>query len=179
VIAATHRNVEELVRQGRFREDLYFRLRVVELQIPPLRERRDDIPALATHLLSRAARELKKDVRVIPPRVMQMLVEHDWPGNVREMENAIMRAAVLARGAALAPEGFDLAPPLAATPEPEADAGPLGTLAEAQRRHVERVMAHTRGNKSRAARILGISRPRLDRLLAAYLSGNTDDEIEA
>jgi two-component system response regulator AtoC len=181
VIAATHRNLEELVRQGKFREDLYFRLRVVEMHIPPLRERRDDVPALAQHLLARAARELKKDLRVIPPRVMQMLVEHDWPGNVREMENAILRAAVLARGQALAPEDFDLALPLAPADDGAGDEpGPLGTLAEAQRRHVERVMAHTRGNKSRAARILGISRPRLDRLLAAYLSGvSEDDELEA
>jgi two-component system response regulator HydG len=149
------------------------------MHIPPLRERRDDVPALARHLLARAARELKKDLRVIPPRVMQMLVEHDWPGNVREMENAILRAAVLARGQALAPENFDLAPPLSPADEGGGGEGdPLGTLAEAQRRHVERVMAHTRGNKSRAARILGISRPRLDRLLAAYLSGTTEEEEE-
>jgi DNA-binding NtrC family response regulator len=111
---------------------------------------------------------------------MQMLVEHDWPGNVREMENAILRAAVLARGQALSPEHFDLAPPPSAGDDASAgEADPLGTLAEAQRRHVDRVLAHTRGNKSRAARILGISRPRLDRLLAAYLSGATDDEGES
>ncbi|HET7232687.1 MAG TPA: sigma-54 dependent transcriptional regulator [Longimicrobium sp.] len=179
VIAATHRGLEELVRQGRFREDLYFRLRVVEIHIPPLRDRRDDIPALAKHLLGRAARELGKDVRTIPPRVMQMLVEHDWPGNVREMENAILRAAVLARGHALSPEDFDLAPPLSSPADPApaaAEPEPLGTLSEAQRRHVERVLAHTRGNKSRAARILGISRPRLDRLLAAYHSGAAEDD---
>jgi len=180
VIAATHRNLEELVRQGKFREDLYFRLRVVEMHIPPLRERRDDIPALAQHLLGRAARELNKEVRVIPPPVMQMLAGHDWPGNVREMENAILRAAVLARGQALSPEDFDLAPPIGSAPAGGESAAavpePLGTLAEAQRRHVERVLAHTRGNKSRAARILGISRPRLDRLLAAYHSGAADDD---
>jgi len=178
VLAATHRPVEELVRQGRFREDLYFRLRVVEIRIPPLRERREDIPVLAEHLLARAARELGKDVRIIPPRVMQMLQEHDWPGNVREMENAIMRAAVMARGSALSPEGFSLAPSLAPPVEEEEEGDGMVTLAHAQRRHVERVLAHTRGNKSRAARILGISRPRLDRLLAAFQSGATE-EIDA
>jgi DNA-binding NtrC family response regulator len=178
VLAATHRPVEELVRQGKFREDLYFRLRVVEIRIPPLRERRDDIPVLAEHLLARAARELGKDVRVIPPRVMQMLQEHDWPGNVREMENAIMRAAVMARGSALSPEGFALAPSLAPPADEEEEGDGMVTLAQAQRRHVERVLAHTRGNKSRAARILGISRPRLDRLLAAFQSGATE-EIDA
>ncbi|HEX2202761.1 MAG TPA: sigma-54 dependent transcriptional regulator [Longimicrobium sp.] len=180
VVAATHRPIEALVREGKFREDLYFRLRVVEIEIPPLRERREDIPILAEHLLARAARELKKDVRVIPPRVMQMFVEYDWPGNVREMENAILRAAVLAHGPALAPEQFSLAAPGAAggaSPSASGNGGAggeddgLGTLAEAQRRHVERVLGHTGGNKSRAARILGISRPRLDRLLAAYQGG--------
>jgi DNA-binding NtrC family response regulator len=178
VLAATHRPIEELVRQGKFREDLYFRLRVVEIRIPPLRERREDIPVLAEHLLARAARELGKDVRTIPPRVMQMLQEHDWPGNVREMENAIMRAAVMARGSALSPEGFSLAPSLAPAVEEEEEGDGMVTLAQAQRRHVERVLAHTRGNKSRAARILGISRPRLDRLLAAFQSGATE-EIDA
>jgi len=180
VIAATHRNLEELVRQGKFREDLYFRLRVVEMTIPPLRERRDDIPALARHLLARITRELKKDVRSIPPRVMQMLAGHDWPGNVREMENALLRAAVLARGNALSAEDFDLAPPLTGGDAAAAAAHePLGTLAEAQRLHVERVLSHTHGNKSRAARILGISRPRLDRLLAAYATGATGDEDDS
>ena len=173
VVAATHRPIEALIREGKFREDLYFRLRVVELEIPPLRERREDIPILAEHLLARAARELKKDVRVIPPRVMQMFTAHDWPGNVREMENAIMRATVLAHGPALAPEHFSLGAggTAGAGAAPREDDDGMVTLAEAQRRHVDRVLAHTGGNKSRAARILGISRPRLDRLLAAYQSG--------
>jgi DNA-binding NtrC family response regulator len=179
VVAATHRPVEELVRQGKFREDLYFRLRVVEIRIPPLRERRDDIPVLAEHLLARAARELKKDVRTIPPAVMRMLQEHDWPGNVRELENAILRAAVMARGSALSPEGFSLAPSVAAPAPASAEEGDgMMTLGQAQQRHVERVLAHTRGNKSQAARILGISRPRLDRLLAAYHAGLTE-EVDA
>jgi DNA-binding NtrC family response regulator len=179
VIAATHRPVEELIREGKFREDLYFRLRVVEISIPPLRERREDVPVLAEHLLAKAARELGKDVRVIPPRVMQMLQEHPWPGNVREMENAIMRAAVMAQGPALSPEHFSLASSPGAEPHAAApdDDDRMVTLAEAQRRHVERVLAHTGGNKSRAARILGISRPRLDRLLSAYQAGLVDAEV--
>jgi DNA-binding NtrC family response regulator len=178
VIAATHRPIEELIRQGQFREDLYFRLRVVEINLPPLRERKEDIPILAEHLLARAARELGKDVRSIPPRVMQLLQEHAWPGNVRELENAITRAVVLAHGPALTPEHFALQ-----GPAPAAGAGQaggedeIGTLAQAQRRHVERVLAHTGGNKSQAARILGISRPRLDRLLAQYQAGLTEVEV--
>ena len=175
VIAATHRPVEDLIRQGKFREDLYFRLRVVEIELPPLRERREDIPILAGHLLAKAARELKKEVRVIPPRVMQMFQEYDWPGNVREMENAILRAAVLAHGPALAPEHFALSVSL--SPEKQADDEDDGlvSLAQAQHRHVERVLSHTGGNKSRAARILGISRPRLDRMLSAYQNGTHPD----
>ncbi|HYR07609.1 MAG TPA: sigma-54 dependent transcriptional regulator [Longimicrobium sp.] len=178
VIAATHRPIEELIRSGQFREDLYFRLRVVEINLPPLRERKEDIPILAEHLLGRASRELGKDVRIIPPRVMQLLQEHPWPGNVREMENAITRAVVLAHGPALSPENFALqggnGRPAA---ESAGDEDEIGTLAQAQRRHVERVLTHTGGNKSRAARILGISRPRLDRLLAQYQAGVTEVEV--
>jgi two-component system response regulator AtoC len=178
VIAATHRPIEELIAQGQFREDLYFRLRVVEINLPPLRERCEDIPILAEHLLGRAARELNKDVRVIPPRVMQLLQEHPWPGNVRELENAITRAVVLAHGPALTPENFSLQGPAPATraAQPSVE-DEIGTLAQAQRRHVERVLAHTSGNKSQAARILGISRPRLDRLLAQYQAGITEVEV--
>ena len=179
VIAATHRPIEELIRQGQFREDLYFRLRVVEINLPPLRERTEDIPILAEHLLARAARELGKDVRIIPPRVMQLLREHAWPGNVREMENAITRAVVLAHGPALSPEHFALQQPGGAPRSngQAAEEDEIGTLAQAQRRHVERVLAHTSGNKSRAARILGISRPRLDRLLAQYQAGIVEVEV--
>jgi two-component system response regulator AtoC len=174
VIAATHRPIEELIRQGQFREDLYFRLRVVEVNLPPLRERREDIPILAEHLLARSARELGKDVHIIPPRVMQLLQEQPWPGNVRELENAITRAAVLAHGPALSPEHFVFQESHAAERASEPATDEIGTLAQAQRRHVERVLAHTGGNKSRAARILGVSRPRLDRLLAQYQAGVTE-----
>jgi two-component system response regulator HydG len=177
VIAATHRPIEELIRQGQFREDLYFRLRVVEINLPPLRERKEDIPILAEHLLGRAARELGKDVRIIPARVMQVLQEHSWPGNVREMENAITRAVVLAHGPALSPDHFALQGLFGPEPADEGESDEIGTLAQAQRRHVERVLAHTSGNKSRAARILGISRPRLDRLLASYQAGVTEVEV--
>jgi DNA-binding NtrC family response regulator len=178
VIAATHRPIEELIRSGQFREDLYFRLRVVEINLPPLRERKEDIPILAEHLLARAAREVGKDVRIIPPRVMQLLQEHAWPGNVREMENAITRAVVMAHGPALSPEHFALQGQNGRpAPDTPGDEDEIGTLAQAQRRHVERVLAHTHGNKSRAARILGISRPRLDRLLAQYQSGIVEAEV--
>ncbi|HEX2190926.1 MAG TPA: sigma-54 dependent transcriptional regulator [Longimicrobiaceae bacterium] len=168
VIAATHRPIEELISQGTFREDLYFRLRVVEIQVPPLRERRDDIPTLAEHLLAKAAREIHKDVRIIPAPVMKALQSYDWPGNVREMENTLTRAAVLAHGPAISLESLGLGSvkPVAAQ---TAESRPEGVTLEAvERSHVERILQRTGGNKRRAARMLGISRPRLDRLLAKY-----------
>jgi DNA-binding NtrC family response regulator len=182
VIAATHRPVEELIAQGTFREDLYFRLRVVEIRVPPLRERREDIPLLAEHLLAKAAREIHKDVRIIPPAVMKALQAYDWPGNVREMENTLTRALVLAQGPAISLEhlGLGTVKPVGAA----ADARPEGTTLEAvERMHVERVLQRTGGNKRRAAGMLGISRPRLDRLLARYDgsadgSGADDDDEE-
>jgi DNA-binding NtrC family response regulator len=163
VVAATHRPVEELIGQGAFREDLYFRLRVVEIRIPPLRERRTDIPLLAQHLLARAAAELRKEVRLIPPAVMELLRAYDWPGNVRELENAMRGAVVLAHGPALRVEDFALCGPLAGGAAP-ADGGSDG-LDEVERSHVLRILSRSGGNKSRAARVLAISRPRLDRIL--------------
>ncbi|MEW5931441.1 MAG: sigma-54 dependent transcriptional regulator [Gemmatimonadota bacterium] len=182
VIAATHRPIEELIAQGTFREDLYFRLRVVEIRVPPLRERREDIPLLAEHLLAKAARDIHKDVRIIPPPVMKALQAYDWPGNVREMENTIMRAAVLAHGPAISLESLGLGTvPVkgaAAASGPEAV-----TLDEVERLQVERILQRTGGNKRRAARLLGISRPRLDRLLAKYdgheTNGNGNDGGDA
>ncbi|HEX6909268.1 MAG TPA: sigma-54 dependent transcriptional regulator [Longimicrobium sp.] len=163
VVAATHRPVEELIGRGAFREDLYFRLRVVEIRIPPLRERRTDIPLLAQHLLARAAAELRKEVRVVPPAVMELLRAHDWPGNVRELENAMMRAVVLAQGPALRVEDFALAGPPAGGAAP-GDAG-SDSLDDVERSHVMRILSRSGGNKSQAARVLAISRPRLDRIL--------------
>jgi DNA-binding NtrC family response regulator len=172
VIAATHRPLEELVRAGAFREDLYFRLRVVEIQVPPLRERRTDIPLLAEHLLGRIARELHKDLQ-LSEAALGALTAYDWPGNVRELENAITRAAVLARGRWVAVEQLGILAPNdggrgarsasgARAPSPEL------SLADLEREHIVRVLTRTRGNKREACRILRISRPRLDRLLTRH-----------
>jgi two-component system, NtrC family, response regulator AtoC len=161
VIAATHRPIEELVRTGGFREDLYFRLRVVEITIPPLRERRSDIPLLVDAFLARIARELHLPHLALALDAADALVAHDWPGNVRELENALYRAAVLARGRTLCVEHLALSSAEASPANAIADP----SLATAERTHVARVMELTRGNKRRAARLLRISRSRLDRLL--------------
>lgn len=177
VIAATHQPMESLVEEGSFREDLYFRLRVVEIEVPALRERRDDIPLLAEALLSRIRSETGKDVRIISDEAMRILRDHDWPGNVRELENALTRAAIVARGAAIAPDHLNLGAGLEAATKGEPTGlrsgkpGPEGedlSLDRVIAEHVQEVIRHTGGNKSEASRLLGISRSRLQRYVDRF-----------
>jgi DNA-binding NtrC family response regulator len=180
VLAATHQPVEQLVRAGTFREDLYFRLRVVEIVVPPLRERREDIPLLARHLVAKAARLDDRPAPRLPDDVVRRLAIHDWPGNVRELENALMRAVVLAGGDSLTPDHLDFGPGSALVGGGNGAIGRAGSsggsaapeldsvLELAERDHVQRVLASTGGHKSRAAEILQISRGRLDRLIEKH-----------
>jgi len=159
VIAATHRNLEELIEQKLFRADLYYRLRVVEIRIPPLRERPSDIPLLAQHLILRASHRLGRSIApVLAPEALQELLRRSWPGNVRELDNCLTRAVVLSPGGVIRPE-------LLENSADRPTINGLGTLADVERDHIVRVLVATDGNKARAARMLGISRPRLDRLL--------------
>jgi DNA-binding NtrC family response regulator len=127
------------------------------------------------HLLTRIAGELHKDVRLISDDVMRLLVAYDWPGNVRELDNALTRAAVLARGPAITPEHLSLTTPTSASAGVDAAPAADQTLEAVTRAHVERVLAQTGGNKRQAARILGISRPRLDRILAGDRTASERD----
>jgi DNA-binding NtrC family response regulator len=162
VITATHQDLERLVREGRFREDLYYRLRVVEIRVPPLRDRMGDVPALAAELLAKAAKAAGRDNLILAQETLDTLMQYAWPGNVRELENCLTRAAVTATGQVIRPEHVALGAPLA-------DARPrLTTLEDVEREHVAHVLASTKGHKSRTASILGISRPRLDRLIKKY-----------
>ena len=166
VVAATHQPMEELVAEGGFREDLYFRLRVVEIQVPSLRERRGDIPLLARHLLGRIRRETGATVRSISREAMTALQEYDWPGNVRELENALTRAAIVARGPAVGPEHLTLGFQAPQRPSPKGPGRvPEGdlTLDGAIGCQIRRVLEKTDGNKTEAASLLGISRSRLTR----------------
>jgi DNA-binding NtrC family response regulator len=166
VVAATHQPMEELVSEGGFREDLYFRLRVVEIHVPTLRERKDDIPLLAQHLLGRIRRETGATVRAISQEAMAVLQEYEWPGNVRELENALIRAAIVARGPLIGPEHLTLGFQAAKSASSKGSGGmPEGdlTLDGAIESQIRRVLEKTEGNKTEAASLLGISRSRLTR----------------
>jgi DNA-binding NtrC family response regulator len=161
VIAATHRNLEQMLEKGSFREDLYYRLRVVEIELPPLRERRGDIPLLAQEFVRRAVGEASQ-APVLSTEALDRLSEYDWPGNVRELENCLARAAMLASGGVIRAEHLSTAPQHASKTQP------LTSLTEIERDHIRRVLNATGGHKARAAEILGVSRPRLNRLLEKY-----------
>jgi len=162
VIAATHRGLEAMIAEGKFREDLYYRLRVVEIELPPLRERASDIPLLAQQLVARACRAMDCDTVTLSEEALRTLAAHTWPGNVRELENCLVRAVVLARGGVIRPEHLVLS-----TTTNGHDV-PFHSLEEAERDHIARVFAATGRQKTRTAEILGISRPRLDRLLQKH-----------
>ena len=171
VVAATHQPMEELVAEGGFREDLYFRLRVVEILVPGLSERREDIPLLAQHLLGRIRRETGATVRAISPEAMARLQEYDWPGNVRELENALTRAAIVARGPLVGPDHLRLGMPanvvLSQNRSGRVPDGDL-TLDGAIECQIRSVLEKTGGNKTEAASLLEISRSRLTRYVERF-----------
>jgi Nif-specific regulatory protein len=164
VVAATHRDLEARVAEGTFREDLYYRLRGVELELPPLRERREDIP----HLVRQFVEEFCRREKVAPPHVSReaqaLLLGHDYPGNVRELQNLIEGAISLADGTISVELLRSLIGPAAAAEELSPAGGPEPLdLAGVERRHIQRVLQHVRGNKSEAARMLGVDRKTLSR----------------
>ena len=163
VIAATHRELEAMVAAGQFRADLYYRLRVVEIVVPPLRDRPGDLPLLARALLHRASAALGRPAPVLASDALAALARHSWPGNVRELENCLTRALVVASGEVIRAEHVVLG-----VPTGNDAPGHVSTLEEMEREHVIRARAATRGHKARAAQLLGVSRPRLDRLLAKH-----------
>jgi two-component system response regulator AtoC len=158
VIAATHQPIEDLVTEGRFREDLYFRLKVVELEVPPLRERRDDIRLIAEALLGRIRAETKRDIRRISDEALRKLREHPWPGNVRELENALMRAAILARGTIVGPDHLVFG-------DEAADGDEDLSMRSMMTRHARAVLERTAGDEAAAAALLDIPEKELSALL--------------
>jgi Nif-specific regulatory protein len=169
IVAATHRTLPDLIIDGRFREDLYFRLRVIELQIPPLRDRGDDILLLAGNFLQHFHKKSGRGPVRLSAAAADVLVQHSWPGNVRELRNAIERAAVLGFDAEVQPDDLGLrlsaspTEPAAASPSPAAVAPQPAkatdtNLADAELRHIKAVLAQCGGNKSQACKLLGIGR---------------------
>lgn len=173
VLASTNRNLDELIARGQFREDLYFRLNVVTIPVPPLRARKDDIPLLVDHFLthSRLARAMR---RTISPSALQRLLEYDWPGNIRELQNVIERAMILAKGVTIQPDDLPLAqishnkPAIPNPPEKWL------TLREMELNYIEAVLRSTQGNKLQAAKILGIDRKTLRAKLKRCNSSQTE-----
>jgi DNA-binding NtrC family response regulator len=173
ILAATHRDLPELVKRGEFREDLYYRVRVVEIVLPTLRERgRDEVLALARHFAEIYGRRHGRGAMRIPPETADALAAYAWPGNVRELEHAIERAVVMAPGDSLDPELLGL-PRAAATSAHGKEGPPAGAdtvvlplglpLDEVERRYVEATLAATKGNRTRAAQTLGVGRNTLKR----------------
>jgi DNA-binding NtrC family response regulator len=171
VVAATNRDLHADAQAGRFREDLVYRLAVIQIRLPPLRERREDIPLLAEGLLQRIAERLGQDRHRLSPEALERLARHDWPGNVRELENRLTQAAVHARHGLITPDLLDLDQP-AANASPgvavQARSAVLRTLDAVEAEHIQQVLEHTGGHKGRTCDILGISRPALDRKIAKY-----------
>jgi two-component system response regulator HydG len=159
IIAATNLNIPEQVRKGNFREDLYYRLNVIPVEIPPLRRRGRDILLLADYFVHKYARELRRQVKGLAPETEATFLRGPWPGNVRELKNLIEREVLFSTTPWLSPADHLPAGMAEGLPGPAAER--LCTLAEMERCHIRRVLEATGGNKTRAAQVLGISRTTL------------------
>ena len=185
MIAATNRDLREMIRAGEFREDLYYRLNVVEIELPPLKDREGDVAILAQHFLADMA-----PGRSLSPQALQILSRYPWPGNVRELRNVIERMSILAEGKELgvddvpgdvqagAEDSRPISDPHSTTP---ADGTRPSSLADLERHHIEQVLEFTGGNKAKAARILGITAATLYNKLKAYKAQDAsgDDDADA
>jgi DNA-binding NtrC family response regulator len=163
VLSATNIDLQRAVNEGRFREDLLFRLNTIEIQLPPLRERRDDVAPLATHFLRRHSARYGKKLDGFDAAAMRMLLDHSWPGNIRELDHAIERAVLLAGGGSIRPADLALK---------SSGAGPSRiedlTLEEVEKTLIQKALARFEGNVSQAAKALGLSRSALYRRIAGY-----------
>ena len=173
IIAATNKDLKKMVQEGRFRDDLFYRLNIVSIQIPPLRERREDLAPLVEYLLKKANRELHKKIAGVSDEIMNIFLRYNWPGNIRELENLLIRAAVVAKGQVLGKEDFpDLVEEKhGASTDREiagSEPGKMLTLDEVEEMHIRKVISNTDKNKGEICEILGISRPTFERKLEKY-----------
>jgi two-component system NtrC family response regulator len=158
IVAATHQDLAARIRDGRFREDLFYRLNEVRIDIPPLRARVGDVPLLVEHFIAAFNRDHGRAVRGLAPDAVDAVLGHDWPGNVRELENRIKRAVIMADGSLLTAADLDLAPAMSG----EVETLDLRSARDrAERDVIRRALLREQGNVARAARLLGVSRPTL------------------
>ena len=171
VITATNQDLPRAVQQGRFRQDLYYRINVFTIDLPPLRERRSDIPILAQYFLQKSAREMGRRTNRVSQKAMQCLMAHTWPGNVRELENAIERAVVVQKGEEILPGDLPLLEGTEPPSRPDAEAPSRSealSLAEQEKHHIQGVLDRMEGNVSRAAKALEIDRVTLYNKIRKY-----------
>ncbi|TET72695.1 MAG: sigma-54-dependent Fis family transcriptional regulator [Candidatus Aminicenantes bacterium] len=163
IIAATNQDLKKLIEIGKLREDLYYRLKVVEIALPPLRDRKEDIPELVAYLLEKINRDLRKNVRKVPPEVMKTMMNLPWEGNVRELENALIRGVILAKGDVILDENLALE-----IGDKKLYPKQLVPLKEVEKDYIQHVLKATKGNKTRTSQILQITRPTLDKKIKEY-----------
>lgn len=169
VVAATNQPLEQNIKEGKFRRDLFYRLQVVDILVPPMRERRTDVPILAEHFLKRFARETGRKIRGFTPAALAKMEQYDWPGNVRELRNVVERAVALGRGPHLDVTDILLTSlEMPGATRPNGEAFESLSLEELEKRHILRTLEHTDWNKSQAATILQIERSTLDRKIKSY-----------
>jgi len=166
IISASNREIKSFIQEGRFREDLYYRLKVIDIELPPLRERREDLSLLIQHFVNKFNQELRKDVSGISDEALKFLLNYSWPGNVRELENVIQRAITLSQQATILPEDL----PDEVVQEVEENLVEKGlreryTIDQLEKEYIKKVLAEVGGNKSKAAEILGLDRKTLYRKL--------------
>jgi len=166
IISATNKDLKKLVDEGKFRDDLYYRLNVVSVQTPPLRERKQDIPLLAEHFLKKYSIENRKDIKWIQQDAMNLLMKYDWPGNVRELENTIERAVVIAKGDSISPE--ELPPVLRAAEKKLIESIATKKLMYVEKEHIAHVLEVNNWNIKKTANILGIDRTTLYNKIKKY-----------
>ncbi|MDQ1330709.1 MAG: Sigma-54-dependent Fis family transcriptional regulator, partial [Thermodesulfobacteriota bacterium] len=171
VIAATSKNLEDEIRTSAFRQDLYYRLNVLTVKLPPLRERPEDIPLLCKHFIDALNGKLGKNIKGISPTAMSLLLEHDWPGNVRELENFIERAVVIAEESELMPDNFPFEPGSKAAGKADKIYEGYSIKAEQavlEKRLIEKALTATGGNRTKASQLLEISHPSLLSKIKTY-----------
>ena len=181
VISATNKDLKQMVQEGRFREDLYYRLKVISIHIPPLRDRKEDIPDLILYFIAKTSRDTNRSIRSISQEAIDYLVSQPWDGNVRQLENVITHAVIISRGDRLTKKHFssilktesfesvfDGVQNTAAAPSSGSNGFRLMTLMDLEKEQIQKTLAHTKWHKGKACEILGITRPRLDRKIKKY-----------